>query len=43
MGDNDANKKLEYGGADIDVAEAGNYTLELNLSGAVYTYKITRN
>ncbi len=43
LGDNDANKKLEYGGADIDVAEAGNYTLELNLSGAVYTYKITRN
>ncbi|MFN0176206.1 MAG: SusE domain-containing protein [Saprospiraceae bacterium] len=43
FGDNDANKKLEYGGANIAVTEAGNYTIELNLSKAIYTYKITRN
>ncbi len=43
FGDNDANKKLEYGGANIVISEAGNYTIELNLGGAVYTYKITRN
>jgi hypothetical protein len=43
LGDNDANKKLEYGGANIAIAEAGNYTVELNLSGAVYTYSLTKN
>ncbi|MFN0034613.1 MAG: SusE domain-containing protein [Saprospiraceae bacterium] len=43
FGDTGANKKLEYGGDNIAVAEAGNYTIELNLGAAVYTYKITRN
>lgn len=43
LGDTGANKKLEYGGDNIVVAEAGNYTVELNLSAAVYTYKITKN
>lgn len=43
FGDTGANKKLEYGGDNIVVAEAGNYTIELNLGAAVYTYKITKN
>lgn len=43
LGDDNADKKLEYGGANIAVASDGNYTIELNLSGAVYTYKLTRN
>ena len=43
LGDNDANKSLEYGGADIAVAEDGNYTIELNLGVAVYTYKLIKN
>jgi hypothetical protein len=43
FGDTGANKKLEYGGDNIAVAEAGNYTIELNLGTAIYTYKITKN
>lgn len=43
LGDNDANRSLEYGGANIAVAESGNYTVELNLGNAVYTYKLTKN
>jgi hypothetical protein len=43
LGDNDANKTLEYGGADIVVDQPGNYTIELILSSAVYTYKVTKN
>jgi hypothetical protein len=43
LGDNDANRSLEYGGANIAVAESGNYTIELNLGNAVYTYKLTKN
>ncbi|MBL7825130.1 MAG: SusE domain-containing protein [Saprospiraceae bacterium] len=43
LGDNGANRSLEYGGADIDVAEAGNYTIELNLAQAIYSYKLTKN
>lgn len=43
LGDNDANKKMEYGGADIVIAEAGNYTIELNLSVPIYTYKVIKN
>jgi hypothetical protein len=43
LGDNDANRSLEYGGANIAVAESGNYTIELNLGSAVYTYKLTKN
>ena len=43
LGDNDANKSLEYGGTDIAVAEDGNYTIELNLGVAVYTYKLIKN
>ncbi len=43
MGDDQANKTLEYGGADIDIAADGNYTIDLILSGAVYTYNIKKN
>lgn len=43
FGDTGANKKLEYGGDNIAISEAGNYTIELNLGVAVYTYKITKN
>ena len=43
FGDTGANKKLEYGGDNIVVAEAGNYTIELNLGAANYTYKIIKN
>ena len=38
-----ANKSLEYNGDNIAVAEAGNYTIDLILSGAVYTYKLKKN
>lgn len=43
LGDTGANKKMEYGGDNIAVAVAGNYTIELNLGAAIYTYKITKN
>lgn len=43
LGDDGPNGKLEYNGADIDIAEAGNYTIELILNKAKYEYKITKN
>lgn len=43
LGDNDANNSLEYDGANISIADPGNYTIDLILSGAVYTYKIKKN
>ena len=43
LGDTGANKKMEYGGDNIAVAVAGNYTIELNLGAAIYTYKVTKN
>ncbi|MBK6932311.1 MAG: hypothetical protein IPH12_16215 [Saprospirales bacterium] len=43
LGDNDANKSLEYGGSDIVITDPGNYTIDLILSGAVYTYKVKKN
>jgi hypothetical protein len=43
MGDDAANKSLEYGGANIAIAEAGNYTIDLLLDRAIYSYKITKN
>lgn len=43
LGDNDGNLSLEYGGADIIVSEAGNYTVELIITGPDYTYKLTKN
>lgn len=43
LGDDGANRKMEYGGANIVVAEAGNYKIELFLvRQAIYTYKLTK-
>ena len=44
FGDDGANKTLEYGGANIAVAEAGNYTIDLLIVGVPkYKYTITKN
>ncbi|MBK9338603.1 MAG: SusE domain-containing protein [Lewinellaceae bacterium] len=43
FGDTQLNKSLEYGGDNIPVADPGNYTIDLILSGAVYTYNIKKN
>jgi hypothetical protein len=43
-GDDGANKSLEANGANIAIAEAGNYTVELILVGVSrYTYTVTKN
>jgi hypothetical protein len=42
-GDNGADRKLEENGANIAVPAAGNYTVTLDLSGAVYKYKLVKN
>lgn len=42
-GDDKANLSLEAGGANIVIAEAGSYTITLNLSVPVYTYRIVKN
>ena len=44
FGDNGADGTLEYGGADIAIAEAGNYTVTMILDpDAGYTYTIVKN
>lgn len=43
LGDTGADLKMEYGGDNIAVTEAGNYTIELLLNRAVYSYTVTRN
>jgi hypothetical protein len=43
LGDDGPNGKLEYNGANIAIAEPGNYTIELVLNVAKYTYTITKN
>lgn len=43
LGDTGADNKMEYNGDNIRVPESGNYTVELNLSKAIYTYKLTKN
>lgn len=42
-GDNEGDLRLEPDGANIPIAEAGNYTITLDLSGAVYKYRIIKN
>lgn len=42
-GDDGVDGKLEANGANIVIAEAGNYTIRLILSKPVYTYKLTKN
>lgn len=43
LGDTGADNKMEYGGDNIRVAESGNYTVELDLTKAIYKYKLTKN
>ena len=43
LGDDQANGVMEYDGANIAIGEAGNYTITLNLSGALYKYSINKN
>ncbi|MEI7678670.1 MAG: SusF/SusE family outer membrane protein, partial [Betaproteobacteria bacterium] len=43
FGDDGANGTLEYGGANIAVAAAGNYTVTMNLSKPMYKYKLVKN
>ncbi len=43
LGDDSADGNLEYNGANIVISEAGNYTIELNLSKSKYKYKVTKN
>ncbi len=42
-GDDGGDGKLEGGAANIPVAEAGNYTVTLNLSEAIYRYTVVKN
>ncbi|MEY3050751.1 MAG: hypothetical protein RLY31_536 [Bacteroidota bacterium] len=43
LGDDGPNGKLEYDGANIAIGEAGNYTIDLLLNDAKYTYRVTKN
>lgn len=43
LGDTGGDKKLEYNGDNIPVAESGNYTITLDLSKTIYKYKIVKN
>ena len=43
FGDDGANGTLDYGGANIAVSAAGTYTVTMNLSNPVYTYKLVKN
>jgi starch-binding outer membrane protein SusE/F len=42
-GDDGADKKLDAGGANINVLEAGSYTITLDLLGPVYKYILVKN
>ena len=42
-GDDNANLKLNEGGANIAIAADGNYTITLDLSQAVYRYAVVKN
>jgi hypothetical protein len=42
-GDTGADGSLEPGGDNIAVPEAGNFTVTLNLSGAIFRYKLQKN
>lgn len=45
LGDDGANKTLEYNGANIAITSAGNYTISLDFKGGngKYTYVVTKN
>lgn len=42
-GDDEGDGRLELGGGNIAVEEAGNYTIELDLSEAPFSYTVTQN
>lgn len=42
-GSNDQNGRLQEGGGNIHVSEAGNYTITLDLSHTIYKYKVLKN
>jgi len=42
-GSNDANGTLQRGGSNIPVETAGNYTIEMDLSGPIYRYSLELN
>jgi hypothetical protein len=42
-GDDGANGSLDFNGANIAVPADGNYTVTLNLSGAIFRYKLQKN
>ncbi len=43
LGDTGGDGKLEYGGDNIAIAADGNYTIELILNQANYSYRVTKN
>ncbi len=43
LGDDGLNKSLEYNGANIPISDPGNYTIDLVLNKAIYTYTIKKN
>lgn len=43
LGDNNGDKKLEYGGSNITIPAAGNYSITLDLTQAIYKYKLVKN
>ena len=43
LGDNNGDKKLQYNGNNITIAAAGSYTITLDLSQAIYKYKLVKN
>ncbi len=42
-GDTGGDRKLDAGGDNIPIAADGNYTITLDLSGPIYTYRIVKN
>lgn len=43
LGDNNGDKKLQYNGSNVAITTAGNYTITLDLSQAIYKYKLVKN
>jgi hypothetical protein len=43
LGDTNADGTLDLGGTDIDVTEAGNFTIRLILNPSGYTYTLKKN
>jgi hypothetical protein len=43
LGDNNGDKKLQYGGSNISITVAGNYSITLDLTQAILKYKLVKN